>query len=90
MDGIVSNLVRQQSEKVLKELLRQILKREPVPEDARLLTIGTSPQFYTESGDTYQLVSYNSIQVGRMVMKFTTFEVTVTFEPSKQYRQEQP
>lgn len=71
-------MVNEKHENLLKELLKQVLKREVVPEDAKDLTMVKGP---TDIMD-YDLV-FRGIKLGRMEFKLTSQECTITFTPSK-------
>lgn len=74
-------LVIAKTEDVLRDLLRQYLKREPTNEDARLLTIGTNPNW------DYDLIMIEGNQVGRIIRDFSVpTKVTVTFIPDEKYK----
>jgi hypothetical protein len=70
-------IVRNAWEEVLKGVLRQYLGREPELEDAKLLTLGTNPNW------DYSLLSVDGHSVGKIVQDFKGTSVTVTFVPNE-------
>lgn len=74
-------VIREAEEKVLRNVLSQLLKREATNEDAKRLTI-----MYPEpniGGDLYYMLAFDGVEIGRV---FISFEPpghgSVTFKPS--------
>jgi hypothetical protein len=65
---------------VIREILRQLLKREPVPEDAKRLTFGILPD------DAYtRLVAFDGVQIGKMIYSHEATNYSIEFKPDPAY-----
>lgn len=74
-----NKIVMDQYEKVLKEVLKQILKRDPVIEDAKRLTICNNPNW------DYDIILFDNVQIGKITKDYTMGTITITFKPDKFY-----
>lgn len=73
-----------QHDDLIKEVLRMILKREPVPEDAKRLSQDSSTHFIGYDNDLvseYNLY-YDSVLIGQI----KTFVTKTVFEPSERWK----
>lgn len=68
-------LYNQKMEEILGSILKQYLKRDPVPKDGKLLTIGTNPNW------DYDLISIEGRHVGRIITEINLTGMTITFIP---------
>lgn len=76
----VIEMTHELEEEIIKGILKQILGREPIPEDAKQLTA------YRCEDDNDLLdyhLCYNSIHIGKVVFDLKGHSISVTFKPKK-------
>lgn len=79
MQKVISKM-RDNEEQVLKTVVKQILKREPVIEDAKRLT----KMFYEGEPLNYDL-AFDGVKVGKVVFDITGINWGITFHPEKEF-----
>lgn len=70
-----------------KEVLRQVLKREPTIEDAKDITLAIHPDYPNQ-----ELIAYKNIPIGRIIKGWDVGVITNsfkwTFEPTPTFKQD--
>jgi hypothetical protein len=83
-NSVMTNFIKmvyKTEEDIIKQVLRQILGREPVLEDAKDLT----KAYRTDISHTDYDLSYKNIPVGKVIFEFNGPSFSVTFTPNERY-----
>lgn len=76
MQEMILDQILEIHENILKEVLRQILKREPVIEDAKRLT-----RYEYEGVFDYYDLAFDNVKIGRVITSGNK-NYKITFEPA--------
>jgi hypothetical protein len=84
-DSVMLQMAAKQDE-FYKEVLRQIIKREPTIEDAKDITLATHPDYPNQ-----ELIAYKDQPIGRIIKGWDVGNYTTsfkwTFEPNPTFKQ---
>jgi hypothetical protein len=76
IQNTIVNAIIEKKEEILKSVLKQLLHRDPVIEDAKRCTLFKTPQ-----NIDIEIITFDGIRVGSIITKYNATSVMVKFIP---------